>query len=447
MSVRETAEKHKSLLSRIEEAIIPLQEQKLWNDDKFFKEVNKMLMCGKFNEGRIASIVARALFDIKISQPDIEVVKKLIKAFPGALNCKDRRGTSDCIPIQMLLVYYIKENKKSDEEMGCFGTSYLSALALEGMKHNVGGANMRGGLLNNVHELPKELRCLGKINTFQYLVLGTHGDNDNDLNALKDLRRNGLLLREDIVNQSLLFYSSFNVKSGKKTEYMVSWDPAALCTTRVNNSPLLHAIINYKEPELGKVGFVHSVYYSFKYKRNILFQKDNDDKTAFKLALEKFGEEWTMYWLKLIFKNVSGPSLLHNALLHEPQFLNLFLKYFADLYHLRDEEGRTLTQVMLSKKRDYLEENAMLWMNLSTDQLEEKDPHTTLRPFAAVASGDDANLDLSFRILRKHPSIMEVILEQREKMAIKMKNKKRKAQVGFEECRKKKIREAAETTA
>lgn len=65
--------------------------------------------------------------------------------------------------------------------MGYFGTKYISVFALEGIMHNVGGANMRGGLLNNVHKLSNGLKYLGKMNMLQYLVLGDHGENDLNL--------------------------------------------------------------------------------------------------------------------------------------------------------------------------------------------------------------------------------------------------------------------------
>lgn len=243
MSIREAAAKHKSLCSRIEETIIPLQEQKLWNDDKFFAGVKDMLSSGNFTEARISEIVARALFDIKKFQPDVEVVKNLIKAFPKALNCKDAVTRSDLLPIQMLLAYYCVENGRSESEMGYFGAKYINILALEGMKYNVGGENMRGGLLNNVYDNTQICKFFVERNMLQNLVVFDHGE--NDLNALKELHRNELLVKNDIVDQHLVFYSSLNEKS-EKFEYIVSWDPDALCNTRVGNSPLLHAffIIN-----------------------------------------------------------------------------------------------------------------------------------------------------------------------------------------------------------
>lgn len=58
----------------------------------------------------------------------------------------------------------------------------------------------------------------------------------------------------------------------------------------------------------------------------------------------------------------------------------------------------------------------IVWVNLNTDQLEEKDPASTLRPFAAIAAGRDSDLNLSYQILRQHPSVINVIQEERDKM-------------------------------
>lgn len=442
MSVREAFEKHKSLISRIEETIIPLQEQKLWNDDKFFTGVKDMLTSGNITEHRIIDIVSKALFNLKQSQPAVEDVKKLVKAFPGALKRKDSRN-GDLITIQTLLTYYRMENGKYEYEMGLYGTQYISALALEGMKDNVGGVNMRGGLLDDVYK--DILIQNSEINMLQCLALYNYGG--KSLNALKDLRRDELLMKQDIVGQSLLFCSSF-AQSEEKIEYMMSWDPDALCNTRVSGSPLLHAIVNsIATNDHKQIAFTRCLKFSLKYKRSILFQKDQNGKTALKLALETLGEKLVMTMLKEIFTESSGYPLLHHVLLQEPKCLNLFVKYFPNLYHLRDEHGQTLTQTMFAKKRDYLEENPMLWMNLSSDQLEEKDPYTTLRPFAAVASGDEGKLDLSFSILRKHPSVLDVIWEERVKMTIGKKGKKRNAEESSEHCKRKKVREAPETTS
>lgn len=98
------------------------------------------------------------------------------------------------------------------------------------------------------------------------------------------------------------------------------------------------------------------------------------------------------------------------------------------MYHLRDENGQTATQVMFSTNREFLHDNPTCWIHQTTDQLEEKDPKTTLRPFASVAYGMLGDLDLSYQILRMHPSVIDVILEQRENAVEENNDRKRNAE-------------------
>lgn len=119
-----------------------------------FKAVEDLLKADDFSEKKLCKIIADALFNLKISQPKIEYVKKLVEAFPQALKSKNNHK---CLPI----------------EPGKRGAKYISVLALEGLKHNVGGENMRGGLL-----CVSSGQCVSKYTSVdKYLV------------ALKDLRQ------------------------------------------------------------------------------------------------------------------------------------------------------------------------------------------------------------------------------------------------------------------
>jgi hypothetical protein len=45
--------------------------------------------------------------------------------------------------------------------------------------------------------------------------------------------------------------------------------------------------------------------------------------------------------------------------------------------------------------------------SMSDDQVQEKDPITTLYPFAAVACGEDGDLERSFELLRRQPGVLD----------------------------------------
>lgn len=49
----------------------------------------------------------------------------------------------------------------------------------------------------------------------------------------------------------------------------------------------------------------------------------------------------------------------------------------------------------------------MLLATLTDDQIREKDPVTSLYPFAAVASGEDGDLEKTFYLLRRQPGVLE----------------------------------------
>ena len=428
MSIVEAAEKQEKLISRIKETIGTLQKEKLWNDDKFFDEVKDVLK-GELNEEEISKVVANALFNLKISQPKIEHVKRLIQAFPDSLKCENT-SYHGYLPIVQLTFYPKQDNGKK-------GSHYVTALALEGLKHNVGGENMRGGLLCVSNEK----------NILQRLSMQC--SDDWYLEALKDLRNHKLLLKKDILDFSLLYYSCIGKTSVKRFRYFIKWDHEALVKTTVDGVPLLHAVIQLEDEESAKRSFKRCVKYSLPHCKQLLFLKDDKDKTAFEQATTKFGEKETMTMLREIIEENSAYPILHQVIVHAPKYYNLFLRWFPHMFRLRDENGRTPTQVMFSMNREFLQENPTFWINQTADQLEEKDPKTRLRPFASVAYGMLGDLDLSYQILRMHPSVIDVILEQREELADANNTKKRNAEEQDLEHskRNKKEEETTEATA
>lgn len=111
----------------------------------------------------------------------------------------------------------------------------------------------------------------------------------------------------------------------------------------------------------------------------------------------KSGEKETMTILRDVFTEDEAPyPILHQVIVHEAKYYNLFLQRFPHMFYIRDQNGRTPIQVMFSMNREFLTDNHTFWINQTTDQLEkEKDPKTTLRPFASVAYGMLADFNLS----------------------------------------------------
>lgn len=431
MSILEAIEKQEKFISKIKETIAPLQKEKRWNDDKFFDKV-KRLLTAELNEESISKVVADALFNLKVSQPEVEDVRKLVEVFPDSLKCKNNK---DHLPIEQLTL-----NPKHDKR----GAKYITTLALEGLKHNVGGDNMRGGLLCG-----GLLSVACRRNTLQRLSKAG-SDDLYLLETLKNLRHHNLLLKEDIVDSKLLSFSCVGKCSLERFKYFLEWDPEALLKTTSENGekPFMHLMILCAERKSNTKCFKRCLQYSIKHYQNLLFLKDDEDKTALEQAITKLGEKETMTILRDVFTEDEATfPILHQVIAHDPKYYNLFLQWFPHMYHLRDQNGRTPTQVMFSMNREFLNANNTCWINQTTDQLEEKDPKTTLRPFASVACGMLGDVNLSYQILRKHPSVIDVILEQREDVVDTNNDRKRSAENNFDhDNKKRKDKESAEIT-
>ncbi|GFH55128.1 hypothetical protein CTEN210_11604 [Chaetoceros tenuissimus] len=321
-------------------------------------------------------------------KPSFEAVEKVVKKFPSTLSYE-----TECdgqIPIQ----WAATSNR---------GYGYVPILAKEGVKHKVGGEDARGGMLMIDPDH-------GECNTLQLLCYSHVGDNDALLmvNVLKELRRSGILVKKDIQEHCLLRYASQKA-SQKRFTYLVEWDPDALMKTRYLNEPLIHGIL--KIPEVGRQKFAMVLEASLKHFPSIgglLFIKDSNGTTAFDAACSKLGTEETMAMLHDILSPKCNYPILHHALVKAPEHKDLFMEKFPWAYQLKDHNGRTLQQAVLAAGPDVMKANKILFATLTDDQIRAKDPETTLYPFAAMAVGEHADLEKTFYLLRRHPSVLDL---------------------------------------
>ena len=156
-------------------------------DDEFFDALKQVLKTAKIG---FTDATGGALHRLDVTQPSIDTVKKLAEITPDALSFKNEEGQ---LPIQSAV-------------WNTDSIKYLHILAKEGVKHEVGGRGMRGGLL--VTDPQDEDDC----NTLQLIVSkGIPGIpipyDTTSLDAMKELRKDNLLLKKDIKDQHLLFYS------------------------------------------------------------------------------------------------------------------------------------------------------------------------------------------------------------------------------------------------
>jgi hypothetical protein len=155
------------------------------------------------------------LHNLDEHQPDEDTLQKIIHNVPSSLSYEDGYGE---IPINSAVMY--KES-----------VHYVPLLAKEGVKHNVGGDDARGGLLSGCNVLPA------------LAFAGGHIDADPIyLDVMKKLKESKLLLREDIRDYDLLYYAC-KPASSMRCEYFIDWCPEGLKTYQYDGLPLIHAKI------------------------------------------------------------------------------------------------------------------------------------------------------------------------------------------------------------
>eukprot|EP00979_Chaetoceros_neogracilis_P000352 scaffold81_cov164-Chaetoceros_neogracile.AAC.1 len=163
----------------------------------------------------------------------------------------------------------------------------LPILAKEGSKHNVGGRDKRGGLLV---VYPGSYY---KWNTLQLLVHITVDDASNAipfdttcLNAIKELRKAGLLVKTDVKKQELL-YRACHPAAKMRFEYLAEWDPDSLMTGTRKGLPYIHCIINKYQCLPSFTMYLRTSLKYYPQQIGCLFQKDSDGETAIRSAIEK----------------------------------------------------------------------------------------------------------------------------------------------------------------
>ncbi|GFH44075.1 hypothetical protein CTEN210_00549 [Chaetoceros tenuissimus] len=334
-------------------------------------------------------------------KPSFEAVEKVVQKFPSTLS-------------------YIQNGRLPIQKAAAGrGFEYVPVLATEGVKHKIGGEDARGGLLIVDPYKDKGAK------TLQWLVC-SYNKNVEDVDAkrvkvLKELQNLGLLLKKDVLEQELLRYTCCK-KNEKRFEYLVNWDQDALIETRFGNQPLIHSI--KKEENLFlylKAGFEKHPNIG-----GLLFIKGDAEVNALDAIFNRFGKDKIMEILHRIFSPQNNYPILHHIFTKAPERIPTFLNKFPWATQLKDHHGRSLQQAVLAAGPDIMNANNFLFPMLTDDQVREKDPITTLYPFAAMAVGENADLEKSFYLLRRHPSVLERRSRSSSTMTNTVTGKKRK---------------------
>ncbi|GFH57579.1 hypothetical protein CTEN210_14055 [Chaetoceros tenuissimus] len=342
---------------------------------------------------KIIIAFGESLHKLAEHKPSLEGLEKVVTKFPSTLSHINEYNS---LPIHTIT--------GPSEESIC-APEYVPILAKEGLKHGVGGEHTRGGLLTDV-----PYNAAGW-NTLECLSYDSEYDQTSRLSTLKELRKIGLLVEKDIQEQWLLYTSLYN--GGHEIfEYLVKWNPNALLNTRYNLEPLIHAMVwELYLPSESVTQFVTTILTAgFKYHPHIgglLFTEDYEGTIALDVLLDEYSVEDVMRILHSILSPAKDYPILHHILTKAPQHGEVFAIEFPWAGSLRDHNGRSLHQVLMAAGPNVMNEHWLLFAMLTDNQIQEKDPITTLYPFAAMAVGEHADLQSCFYLLRRHPSVMD----------------------------------------
>ena len=368
--------------------------EKEFKDKKLFNDLKEVLKTAK--QG-FAWATGKAVHELYATRPNIDTVKQLIRAFPDALSYKNEIGL---LPVQSVL--------------GNFdAVKYLTILAKEGSKLDVGGAGTRGGLLLSLNTR------FGTANILQCLFTMT-GDpqehpilNDSaHLEVMKELRKDNILLIADIKHYHLLLWSC-QPSSMMRFEYLVEWDPDCLMAATTNEHlPLGHAIIkNWNHLECFTMYFRTALKCHPKH-LGFLFQKDSSGKTAYERAIVKYGEDDTFNVIKHCIPTDTKLPILHHVVRDAPQYMNDFSLRYPSAWYLRDEDGRTFKQAALASGSKTSKNDGQFFGMLTDDEIAELDPITNQYPFLTCAACENSDLSTVYALLSRNPSLIERYIER-----------------------------------
>lgn len=342
----------------------------------------------------------RQLHRLKETKPSIDVIKELIQGFPDSLSFENKK---DRLPIQSAV-----RNSNA--------VKYLPILAKEGTKHEVGGIGMRGGLLVEHPASEYKLKSLQSLASLGIPSNPIPSDTAC-LDALKELRKDNILLKEDIKDHSLLYWSC-NPMSKRRFEYLAEWDPDCLMTGTFEDLPLGHAIIEHKKNLTCFTIYFQTALQHHPQHLGFLFQKDGNGKTAYKRAVEKHGRIETLKTIQQCIPTGTSLPILHHALKDAPECINDFTSRYPSAICLRDENGRSFVQAQLSEGTQTLDNNGLFFLRLSDDEIAEADPVTKQYPFLTAAGGDSGDLSTTYFLLSKNPSLLERYKEEATERAM-----------------------------
>jgi len=237
------------------------------------------------------------------------------------------------------------------------------------------------------------------------------------LDVMTELRKDNLLLKQDIREHDLLYWSC-RPTSKMRFEYLTEWDLDCLMTGTFRNLPLSHAIIQRKQSITSFIMYFQTALRHYPQDLGFLFQKDNSGKTSYKRAVERHGKDETFNAIQQCIPTDTSLPILYHVIKDAPQYMNDFTPRYPSAISLRDENGRSFIQAQLAGDVNTLVTDGLLFLRLSDNEIAEADPVTKQYPFLTTASGESGDLSTTYFLLSKNPSLLEIYKEKVTQQAL-----------------------------
>lgn len=196
------------------------------------------------------------------------------------------RALVQCIPRSLSLENPCAELPIQSAIFGIQSISFIPLLAEEGLKHNVGGEGMRGGLLCedsfygcNLFEIMIQHCYIGDVGT----------------GVMRRLRDMDLMKKEDIQEYNLLRLSYEHPSHERRFEFLVDWDLEVLKTsgslTSSGGMTLLQDSVNCLADVESFLRVLKAGIRHFPQEFGFLFHENDDGATTYDEAYRKFGAQ------------------------------------------------------------------------------------------------------------------------------------------------------------
>ena len=359
-----------------------------WKDETCWKDLMETVQSTK---KQLVDTFGKSLHRLGDFKPTESTIESVVTKYPTAMKIENERNR---LPIQSCIW-----------EKNRHGQKYIPLLARQG-QHIVGGEESRGGLLTSDRSFGN-----GTWNTLQVVVNmdGGNATKERDegiVKVLERLKKDGLLKEADVSEYNLIVYCARKC-CPMRFKYLLQLDPGALEEFSSDGKTFMHWLIYQHDLNCLKA-ILKVTLELYPEQAGYLFQKDTDGKqAAVEKAFEEYGVEETMEAIHEIISPAQRFPILHHALVHAPKTQTIFMQCFPWAYNLRDHNNRSLIQAILAAGAKVVNEHVTVFASMSDEQICEKDPVTTLFPFAAVASGEDGDLENSFYLLCRQPGVLD----------------------------------------